>query len=1057
MIIDILTIKTLKYSPFAVVNKFSLPYFIKNTSRLSNFACYPKHSLIMINNRQEKTEPHEVVFLVEKYPLIGYLIEPYAVPHTPAGHYALKSHRVYLHTYQDYGIEVSEDLYKALQLAEEMDYPALEEKFLKPRQKGRKRGAPKSLEELLRDKEVFPLIREFIDKKSAGILDILRKRHYPLFIRYQSSDWVTKNVIDIAPNNLNAIFNFNRHTDKIDYELTVLSGKKELKLKGKELHILSNSPGWLIIEEILYKTTGNITANNLRPFANHDVIAIPRKMEKEYFRKFILKTVKSQQVHAEGFEIVEEQPIPVPELKIEYNFLKQQYGFILQYAYNEEHFDADDNRMNSITISFDDNEEVSLIKTHRDIKKEQEVKQFLAQVGLKNGDKAWYFPVADESENIYDLFEWLSHNRNELEQNGVRLPAMALDEKSVEMSIPKLELEVNNEDNDWFGVKAIVKIGNYEFPFMRFRPYILSNEREFPLPDGKIFVLPKEWFSRYKELFNIIDEDGQELKISRSRGNLLIDIGLKKEEAVPKITSDEIVIEPPQNLKAKLRNYQHLGVSWMENLRQQKLGGCLADEMGLGKTLQTLAFLLYVKENNLYRDEEDHIPSTSQPQLDLFSQYNLDLKQTEKLKALIVMPLSLVHNWALEAQRFTPTLSIHQHIGLQRTENHNTFHLYDLVLTTYSTLRNDIEMFSKFKFNYMILDESQYIKNPKSKIFRAVRQVQANHRLVLTGTPVENSISDLWSQMTFVNPGILGSYHFFRNEYLLPIEKEQNEEKKNKLKQLVNPFILRRTLKQVAQELPELTEQVFYSEMQPEQKKLYEEEKSKARNLIMEHLRSQGAEKSKILILQSLMKLRQIANHPLMLCNAEETDEIADDATEEPNDNALALSGKFNDVSNQILQIISEDHKVLIFSQFVRHLNLFRYWLDRKEIGYSYLTGAMKQQDRQKMIEQFNDDKEKKVFLISLKAGGTGLNLTAASYVILLDPWWNPAVEKQAISRSHRIGQEKKVMGYRFISSGTVEEKILKLQQRKQQLAEDLLPENKLKMLTEEEIEYLLD
>jgi SNF2 family DNA or RNA helicase len=340
----------------------------------------------------------------------------------------------------------------------------------------------------------------------------------------------------------------------------------------------------------------------------------------------------------------------------------------------------------------------------------------------------------------------------------------------------------------------------------------------------------------------------------------------------------------------------------------------------------------------------------------------------------------------------------------------------------------------------VVLDESQIIKNAESKIFNAIKKLKAGHRLVLTGTPVENSLTDLWAQFSFLNPGLLGNLNYFREEFVVPVEKSNDLRKQQKLHSLIEPFILRRTKSEVAKELPELTELVRYCEMSEEHRKFYEAKKSQIRNLILEQVEKQGMERSRFFILSSLMRLRLMANHPLMV-----DPEYAYD------------SGKFIEVRENIGKVLSEGHKVLIFSQFVKHLNIYRKYLDSLDLPYNLLTGQMPEKERGRLINDFQQDPEKRLFLISLKAGGLGLNLTGADYVFLLDPWWNPAVEKQAINRAHRIGQKKNVFVYKFITRDTVEEKILSLQQRKSALAGLLIDQNNpLKNLGLDEISDLI-
>ena len=457
-------------------------------------------------------------------------------------------------------------------------------------------------------------------------------------------------------------------------------------------------------------------------------------------------------------------------------------------------------------------------------------------------------------------------------------------------------------------------------------------------------------------------------------------------------------VAPPPGFRDIMRSYQREGLNWLIFLQSNNLGGCLADDMGLGKTIQTLAMLQYNKENGLLNNEK--ISST-----------------------LLIVPASLVHNWQNEIARFAPGLKVCSYIGHQRKKSTSSFSTCDIVLSSYHTVRQDIDVISKYKFLYVVLDESQVIKNPASQLYKTVMRLQSSHRLVLTGTPVENSLTDLWTQLNFVNPGLLGNLNYFRKEFARPIEKNNSEEKEAKLNRLIRPFILRRTKEEVARDLPEVTEQTVFCDMSDEQLKLYEEEKSAIRNGILNNIESIGVEKSAIMILQGLMKLRQIANHP----------ELADSTF-------LGSSGKFSAVIEDIRNVIAEGHKILVFSSFVKHLDLFAREFKQDGIQYSMLTGQTA--NREKVVSDFQDSKETRIFLISLKAGGVGLNLTAADYVFILDPWWNPAAESQALNRAHRIGQDKSVFVYRYISSGTIEEKIVRLQEKKSKLAETFISSN---------------
>ena len=448
----------------------------------------------------------------------------------------------------------------------------------------------------------------------------------------------------------------------------------------------------------------------------------------------------------------------------------------------------------------------------------------------------------------------------------------------------------------------------------------------------------------------------------------------------------------------------------MRFLNSYNFGGCLADDMGLGKTVQTLTLLQSEKERGADN------------------------------ASLLVMPTSLVYNWEHEAKKFVPDLKILIYTGTYRDKDIAKFANYDIIITSYGITRIDVNLLKEYYFNYIILDESQAIKNPNSNISNAVKELKSKSRLILTGTPIENSTLDLWSQMSFINPGLLGGQTFFKNTFLNAIEKKHDEVKTKKLYSIIKPFILRRKKDQVLTELPPKIEQVLYCEMTSEQEKKYEEVKSFYRNKILEEIDLNGIGKSQFTLLQGLTKLRQIANHPYM------TDTDYEHG-----------SGKMKEVVHTLESALAGHHKVLIFSQFVKHLSLFRTELEKKDIPYTYLDGGTKK--RQDVVDKFQNDDEIRVFLISLKAGGLGLNLTKADYVFILDPWWNPAIEAQAVDRAHRMGQKNVVHNYKFITKNSVEEKILKLQASKKKLADDLITteDSFVKNLSKEDISELLN
>ncbi|HMP98878.1 MAG TPA: DEAD/DEAH box helicase, partial [Cyclobacteriaceae bacterium] len=615
-------------------------------------------------------------------------------------------------------------------------------------------------------------------------------------------------------------------------------------------------------------------------------------------------------------------------------------------------------------------------------------------------------------------FAWLNENRIHLLDLGFEVSQPANNDKKYFVGKAVFELEVR-ESIDWFDINARIRFGEFEVSFKEIRKLILKKKVEFKLPNGEIAVIPESWLTKYNDLFALSETEGDKDKPVLRKHHLHLVKELQESHLAKVYISDKLKklqqfsgitdYPAPAHFVGELRPYQKAGYNWLRFLNEYRLGGCLADDMGLGKTVQALALL--------QSEKEKENTGTS----------------------LIIMPTSLIYNWEMEAAKFTPQLKVLNYTGTNRNKDISRFSRYDIVLTSYGIVRLDEELLSQFYFNYILLDESQVIKNPTSNIAKAVKKLRSKNKLILTGTPLENTTMDLWSQMSFINPGLIGTQSFFKQEFLIPIEKKADESKTKKLHAVIKPFILRRHKSQVATELPDKVENIHYSTMTTEQQKRYDEVKSHYRNLILEQIDKQGLNNSKFTILEGLTKLRQIANHPALIDMRYTSD-----------------SGKMEDVIHMLDNALLEGHKVLIFSQFVKHLDLFRKQLNSRKIPYAYLDGSSI--DRKEQVEKFQKDPEIKIFLISIKAGGLGLNLTKADYVFILDPWWNPAVEAQAIDRAHRIGQKNRVFTYKFITKETVEEKILVLQKHKLKLSESLITteESVVKSLTREDIEQIL-
>ena len=579
-----------------------------------------------------------------------------------------------------------------------------------------------------------------------------------------------------------------------------------------------------------------------------------------------------------------------------------------------------------------------------------------------------------------------------------------------------------SSNTDWFDAKIDIHFGEQKVTVADVKKALANKQQYVQLEDGTLGILPEEWIRKYSLLFRVGEGKVGNMKLSKYHFSVIEELYnerdeeelfVKLEEKYDKLRYNHSIqaIEAPEHLKPVLRPYQTSGFHWLNYLSEVHWGGILADDMGLGKTIQALSFLHHLREKN------------------------------GKLKALVVCPTTLMYNWENEIKKFTPVLTYYIHHGGARTHETLVDPKIDIIITTYGTLRSDIKQFVEVELDYVILDESQAIKNPSSKVAKAATLLKAKNKLCLSGTPLQNNTFDIYAQMNFLNPGMLGSMEFFKQEFSVPIDKFGEKEQKEHLRKLLYPFILRRTKEQVAKDLPEKSEMILFCEMGKEQRDIYDAFRNDYRDKILGVVEEQGVQKSQLTMLQGLMKLRQICDSPAIMKDDEKY----------PN-----ASVKLEEIGREITENIS-NHKALIFSQFLGMLALIKEKLNELGVDYEYFDGSTSAPDREKAIQRFQNDAECRVFLISLKAGGVGLNLTAADYVYIVDPWWNPAVEQQAIDRTHRIGQTKNIFAYRMICKDTVEDKILTLQEKKRRLAADLITDDTgfVKSLTREDIEYL--
>lgn len=762
------------------------------------------------------------------------------------------------------------------------------------------------------------------------------------------------------------------------------------------LHMVCENPVWALAGKYLVPVENPEALTLLRTLP----LTIPQEEEAEFREKFLHPLIERVPVQGDVLSWQDVDEAPQPRL-----YLSDEDGTLratLSFGYGDYELDADPKAGPETLIDIPDS--WGMVRVHRQNSKEQEYYDLLtdSRFGLKRAGRE-RGPAAYELRARTHPFDFLLHSIPALTKAGFEIfGEEKLKSGKINRVTPTISLNISS-GLDWFDLDAVVKYGDQSISLHDVRKAMKKGEHYVKLADGSVGQIPEEWLERYKRLFDMAEETENGLRVSDFHLPLL-DTLLADAEAAQTPADfierrerlrnfKQIVPQPiPTGFTGELRPYQKAGLDWLYFLRQYGFGGCLADDMGLGKTIQVLAFLQSLKETG----------------------------QGSGNASLLVVPKSLLTNWQRESERFTPGLRFLEYMGNFRQKDTSIFKDYDIILTTYGTMLRDVELLREYRFHYAILDESQSIKNPLAQSAKASRLLSADHRLVMTGTPVENNTFELWSQFAFLNPGLLGSMDYFKREFATPIESRASEETANLLRRLVFPFILRRTKEQVAPELPPRTERILYTDLEPAQRKLYAHTRDRYRAELLGMIETSGMNDARMKILEGLLRLRQICIHPRLVEPAYHGE-----------------SAKFVMLFETLETLNAEGHKALIFSQFVETLRLVRSELEARGLAYTYLDG--KTQDRQARVDEFQNNPSIPFFLISLKAGGVGLNLTAADYVIHLDPWWNPAVEMQAADRAHRIGQDKPVFVYKFIARDTVEEKILQLQERKKELVEQLI------------------
>ena len=795
---------------------------------------------------------------------------------------------------------------------------------------------------------------------------------------------------------------------------------------GDKIFPLNNLPlkyNYFILAENTLHLPGNMDLLRVMAFfKKHNNIVLVHQSKFEAFRKNILARLEDtirihyawlvaatkEQLEHHGFDEAPQQLIYLSEEGLHIMISPVvRYGEVEVSVLSKRQLYARDQKNNTFTIERDDvlenNFTALMLQQHPD---------FATQIH----EQAFYLTKKQFMDDgwFLDAFEaWREAHIKVLGFNEI-------DTKRLNAHKGKVSVKVSS-GLDWFNTDLEVRYGGQKASLRQLHKSLKNGSRYVTLDDGTLGMLPAGWIKKMAKYFEAGEINEEQIRTPKinftgvlalyEKEMLADEVHQQIETYSSKLAGFETIenIALPEGLHTALRHYQQQGLNWLNFLDDFGFGGCLADDMGLGKTIQVIAFMLLLRQKH---GQQTH---------------------------LVVVPTSLIFNWQDELKKFAPSLKIFSIYGTNRVRINHAFKEYDVVLTSYGMLVSNIHFIKTFCFAYIFLDESQAIKNPDSQRYKACRLLQSKNKIVLTGTPVENNTFDLYGQLSFACPGLLGNRQYFKDIYSQPIDKFGDTKRAVELQQKINPFILRRTKKQVATELPEKTEMIIYCEMGIEQRKVYDAYEKEFRNYLLgkpeEDLRRDSMN-----ILQGLTKMRQICNSPALL----EDDVFYGDA-----------SAKIDVLVEQI-ESKHRYHKILVFSQFVGMLHLIRKELSAKYIACEWLTGQTK--DRAAAVNNFQTNEDIRVFLISLKAGGTGLNLTEADYVYLVDPWWNPAVENQAIDRCYRIGQQKHVVAVRLICPDTIEEKIIKLQAAKKELVNDLIKTDAgvLKRLSKEDLVRLV-
>ncbi|MEM8896091.1 MAG: SNF2-related protein, partial [Bacteroidota bacterium] len=766
--------------------------------------------------------PFKLIYSLFQHEYLGYLFESFVVQVDHLGKLTFAHQNISAKNAKEFADGLDEKDYQLIKEMDSMQQDAVVNHFHKKKIKTNEFFL-KTYDKTKGNKLLQQEIAQYLERRRSNILPLLPGKEVYEMGNDGEPAWKKLNMDD---EKATVLFHFRKNEDNTHYFPTIKHKGEKLEFQYKNAFIVCNDPAWMVLEDKMISFEKNVDGNKIKPFLNKKFIVIPKNIEETYYQKFVSQIVGSYDVYAKGFEIktLNERPVPVLTIQELASVQKDLFGnhdnnghdpeqgkmlIDLCFQYGEHRFAQ--NKDDAVSVKMNKHgEDYTFYRINRNSRKENDALELVRDKGLPINGSKLTLPKPR-------AMEWVTTHLSDLESEGFII-RQEIAEKKYYLGRSEISIEVK-ENIDWFDIHAVVRFGEFEIPFKELRKYILKKKTEFTLPNGEIAVIPESWFTEYSELFAFSeDTQDEDVKLKKHHlalvqelsGNNLAKVSLnRKLQNLQDFDSIE-EYEMPEHFKGKLRPYQKAGYNWLNFLHEFRFGGCLADDMGLGKTVQTLALL----QNTV--------------------------NQNKGVANLLIMPTSLVYNWQMEAKKFTPKLKVLVYTGTDRNKNVERFKNYDLILTSYGITRLDIDILSSYYFNYIILDESQAIKNPDSIIAKAVRKLNSKNRLILTGTPVENSTMDLWSQMSFINPGLLGGQSFFTKDFLIPIEKKKDEAKTQKLYTLIKPFVLRRDKSQVAKDLPEKVENVNYCTMSEDQQKAYDEAKDFYRNKILDQIEADG-------------------------------------------------------------------------------------------------------------------------------------------------------------------------------------------------------------------------